>query len=1259
MSDVSTYEGVRRPVSPDIKTPDQSASGVLEITVRPEPKPPADPIYGKLIQRKPLLGQSDDPPPATDNVEEWYRNRTSAIEGDIALDDLTREQHAELAATNPLARPTPAVGDVWRAVRSFAGEMLPIPQEASAAEAAPAGQQQDPLQWLLEDDKPPPPPEPGFLDQAWSVAGKIARGALTVPADMAGQAVGGARDAVQSSIDLLYPITDKLAEIVGLPPGDHIVLPSMPEARTVPGALTRGVAQFLTGFYLAGRALPFKGATGVAGGARLLTQGAMADFIAFEGQDAKLADLIKDWPIVGRNAVTEYLSTKADDSDIEGRLKRSLEGIIVSPLIPAFIGTVRAIRSLRHAGVTGKATGEAIAAASPRDYLLIGSEKAPLTATREDAAAGKLVAAGIEAQPGVPDSVLAKAFTDKGLTPLGKDGGPQVFVNFAAVKTGEDIQRVANDMAAAFESTTDEARRGVVSWSTTKASGKNMDAFDLLMKRRSGDAPTAAQVYAFRSLYEASLTKLQDVARIAAAVPTPENLLQMRQMETIALAIQKEFYGARAEAGRALNAFKIPAGDRSRQVEALLNEYGGIDANYSMAQKLAALSKDELGSALEKGAFAKTRDAINQWFYFSILSSPKTHARNIISNTAMIPLTMAETALSARLGQLLGTRDAALVGEAMAQWAGVKMGFADAFRAAARFARTGESSYIGAEKLPQYARLNAISAEAFGARKGSIVGRAVDALGAVTQVTGTALGTADEFFKNVAASMYVSQHAYRRTMSEIASGALTQDKAAARMADLYLNPTETVRSGAALTAAYQTFTDAPRSELVKALIRMRSLGNQADASVGLQAGSFALRLIIPFINTPVKLFSASLERTPLAPITARFRDGIRAGGAEADLALTKMSLGTMTFYTALDMGLNGTITDGGPADKGEYARLYRTGWRPYSMKVGNEYVSYQGLEPIATVLGWAAGISEYIINTEIGDPEADETVENLIVTSLFSGLDTVMSKSYMSSFSDAVAAINDPDQYADYFIRKYAASLAVPNVVREAKNIVDPVQRYTTTAIDEAKSRIPGMSTSLPPRRDAWGRIADFRSDLGGVYDAISPFYVSRYEPQPIDLAMKRDNWTVGMPQKRLTVQIGRDSETVSLNTRPDIYSRYLELQGQVKPSQMAMGGTLGGRATRAAARLSSRYGDRSLLDALNAVVSGKADSWSDRYKALTTAEEREKFMRSIINDYRSAAREVIVAAYPELTDRANIQMKKRLEQQGPTYGLQEPEFAQ
>jgi hypothetical protein len=67
------------------------------------------------------------------------------------------------------------------------------------------------------------------------------------------------------------------------------------------------------------------------------------------------------------------------------------------------------------------------------------------------------------------------------------------------------------------------------------------------------------------------------------------------------------------------------------------------------------------------------------------------------------------------------------------------------------------------------------------------------------------------------------------------------------------------------------------------------------------------------------------------------------------------------------LAMGGHITGSAPTDPQERKALFATGWKPYSIRVGNKYVSYQGYEPVETILGFAAdsvNIYGNIVNSE-------------------------------------------------------------------------------------------------------------------------------------------------------------------------------------------------------------------------------------------------------------------------------------------------------
>ena len=54
----------------------------------------------------------------------------------------------------------------------------------------------------------------------------------------------------------------------------------------------------------------------------------------------------------------------------------------------------------------------------------------------------------------------------------------------------------------------------------------------------------------------------------------------------------------------------------------------------------------------------------------------------------------------------------------------------------------------------------------------------------------------------------------------------------------------------------------------------------------------------------------------------------------------------------------GLITGGGPQNVDDRIRLRKSGWQPYSLKVGDTYYPYGRIEPLAMIFGTVADFTD-------------------------------------------------------------------------------------------------------------------------------------------------------------------------------------------------------------------------------------------------------------------------------------------------------------
>lgn len=211
----------------------------------------------------------------------------------------------------------------------------------------------------------PPVSAPVAESSGPSVTGGLASAAVTTAKEMGTAIVGGTRDAIQNTIDLMdeaavYANNNWIDLRVGgdksqpMKTGEHDLgtLPEVPENEYLGGKLVRGVAQFAVPFLgyvkALNRAKLFAQGTKVAKTAQASVAAAATNASAFDPNEGRLSNLILDMtnhdPVVGKG-IMEFLAADDTDDAATGRMKQVLEGAIVDPAI--VIGMYKGLRALR------------------------------------------------------------------------------------------------------------------------------------------------------------------------------------------------------------------------------------------------------------------------------------------------------------------------------------------------------------------------------------------------------------------------------------------------------------------------------------------------------------------------------------------------------------------------------------------------------------------------------------------------------------------------------------------------------------------------------------------------------------------------------------------------------------------------------------------------------------------------------------------------------------------------------------------------
>ena len=998
----------------------------------------------------------------------------------------------------------------------------------------------------------------------------------------------------------------------------------LPDTETTAGGVAEGISQFLTGFVPAFRVANVgQAATRLGQFTRATAAGAVVDATVFDPHEARLSDLVQQYPVLA-NPVSEYLASDPSDSAAEGRFKNAIEGAVVGSAIDGLLRGLRVIRAARRLRV--EAEVEAKVSAEDIEIPEVRPAEAPVDDTAaslaDDIAEQVDNVRSTAGEPPVPREVPSIRVRPEDVAEFqrrvaeGDLSEAQKLIDFNAdtiafdsIEDGADLRRIINTTSETFESLIDEVKGGVQTIEETKRLAREVGAkpseVDSLFADVRGDKGITARVLAAEQTMLASAQRLKQLAR--AVVENGDNVSRMAMAQHIELhaAIQAQVKGAKAEIARSLHAMRVmkqASEINFDEFSDIARQLGNDPASTALAKQLAdATGLNEINKLVRKTRWQRFRDVSLEVWINGLLSSPKTHAVNTLSNTVKAIEAGVERFVAAGVGSVRRTvfrqsnAEVIRFREATAVAYGTLKGLSDVAKIPAKL-RRGEDALpfldtkskleVDTNKAIQFSVDNAEGLRRVTAQAGNLMGSAV-------RIPGAALQAGDNVFKTIAYRQQIHALSYRRA-AQLAdeaglSGAQRGDFITNKMAELADELPEDIHLAAVDFSRYQTFTN--------------ELGEVGRAFQGFLGRVPVLRFIFPFVRTPVNIIKQVAERSPLPlfrTLQREYREMLLRGGPEADLVIARIGLGTGLMYSAWEMADAGLVTGGGaPGRNTEDLK----GVKPYSIKIGDKWYVYNRLEPLGMLMGTMADFKE-IVDRNF-DPDGDNTeLEDAARLILFGAMSNITSKTYLRGASELFQVLSDPERHGDRYLKNFASSL-IPfsGALRAVRQREDKFARETFTYLESLKSGLPGLSDDLPLRRDILGR------PIVPGTQWLSPIQVSQESTDPLNLELSRLAFGFSMPSKQI--------DGVPLNAEQ--YSELLRIRGQEKLSN-----------------------GNSLEDTLRDFI-GTAD-----YQALledrdaTVIGTKQDAIKRIISKFQRAAKERLLEKYPELRQRVEVERERR-----------------
>ncbi len=895
-------------------------------------------------------------------------------------------------------------------------------------------------------------------------------------------------------------------------------------------------------------------------------------------------------------------------------------------------------------------------ATAPRDILQLGDplepavtlRTTPRLAAQADVTLGRMAAEGeatrVSGAPEAEPTVMSADTIHDYLSGARVDN--PVKVNLARIGSNEDIADALAQVSKTIPAQAVQSHEATI----YAADALGMRPQDLLSNYK-GQQLNAAETTAMRFIVDSSAEQLIKFASAAREpLASAESKGQFLKAFTVHRSLQQYFENARAESGRTQNAWKIISQTRSDATQAIGDLIKNVDRTgdlTNLAENIADMDNPLHVSRLVAASTQGTgRDTLMKIMYNIRLSSPTTIAKKAATDVTM-PFWNAATRYTA---EKLGS-GAVIPGEAGSLIGGYIGSFTDALRAGGKALKAGESQFwkdyhtmdtldlsegYGGTPQAQAARIN----QRF---RLSSLANGVSETAELDQPTRGMLGYLQSAMPTswiAGVDDFAKVWEYRANLRALAWRQAEGD--ATEFERLLDNVPSNLHQQAMSQSLKYTFQE----PLTGAFADMRNFLDKLNFHVSVPGKSgfdFPVgRLIVPFVKVPANIERMAYRASPL-PLVPLFRSPqIRAAlanpGADRDILMAEMGLGTAMSVGYLAYALSGYITGKGPTDPSLNREWRAAGNQPYSAQIpGARPFTYNWFEPHGTVI---AGIADTVNLLKFAKDEDNET----LALSLGFGVgQALLSKTYFQGAADFLDGIMHPDQDAGRFTSRLLASF-VPQGLQHVGEALDDWRRAHYGIMDAIEANTPLVRQGLPAAQTFWGDPISAREAYlpflsGKTAGIVSPATLGP-EPESVEPI---DKWIFdnrasfpheeetgrGMPAaSRSLIYKGGAGVDAMVKLEPNEYARYKELSGNVLKDEDGLGAK----------------------DSLNALVLGAHPSASAQARWDEASPATKALMvRSIVTKFRAGAQKQMREDFPEINASVEEMLGERASQlQGP-----------
>ena len=795
---------------------------------------------------------------------------------------------------------------------------------------------------------------------------------------------------------------------------------------------TESVARYITGFFGPNRLLKGAGLAGtfLKGTTRGVLAGGVADVAVFGGNEGRLADVLLEFdsPVLD-NAVTQYLSTDIEDTEMEGRLKNVLEGGFIGGVAEGGVRAIligikavkaaRAARTLEQKVKINKEAGEAIV-----DVLKGKKSKKVLTqiVNNNKAINTKQYIKSINI-----GEKNAKQETESFIKKI---------LNTRSFANSAQVLKTIDDVSERFDETTKEYLQNDVLKNKTAEelatllSRNKEEVLKALPKDAAAAKNATVRMLASKQvLQELAFTLKETSEKYVNKFGRDTKLWTQEALKDVALqseivrktvvTLKDQIRGAArtTQAGRikvAKSEGKII--DVEKMADIIKNFEGD---SVAMANLIKDAPLEDVINAVSKTKYQKSVEVFNSLYINSLLSGYFTQALNLTSGIFEALIRPLE-----QIGGGLVRADLRAMRLGFAQYQGMMLGFKDTMRITGLALRQGDAILDPLARTQD--NLEIVGGKAVRPISGSNLGfdgragTAIDWFGNATELPSRLLMTGDELLKQMNYRGRLFANATNNTLER--NLPLNSKEGKANIKKIFDN--------GFTKEGHANIKDNPMNADALEYARVSSYTNMLDNGSYMNLGSKVqnfllstpeLRFMAPFIRTPTNLWRHFGNRVPgFGLFTKQTRDLWRSGDrrARADV-LGRQMLGMAATMYGFDLAIQEVtskdgkryprLTGNGPSNMDIKKTWLANGWQPYSIAQVNDdgsitYKQYNRMDPRFYIFGLIADAKENLLNINDTEKEGFYTAAALTV------MRNATNKLYLKGISDALELIANPTE---------------------------------------------------------------------------------------------------------------------------------------------------------------------------------------------------------------------------------------------------------